>query len=58
LNALTINKVKKTGEKYSPRWMGNQGVYTVLKPKDILFGKSEQLRYDLTVVVVASVYPY
>jgi hypothetical protein len=30
----------------------------VLKPKDILFGKSEQLRYDLTVVVVASVYPY
>ena len=30
----------------------------VLKPKDILFGKSGQLRYDLTMVVVASVYPY
>ena len=27
MNALTSNKVIKPIEKYSPRWMGNQGVY-------------------------------
>jgi hypothetical protein len=40
----------------------NLGTYIldvyVLKPRNILFGKSGQLKYDLTVVVVAPVYPY
>ena len=36
----------------------NNLVVYLLKPRDILFGESGQLRYDLTVVVVASVYPY
>jgi hypothetical protein len=36
----------------------NNSVLYVLKPRNILFGKSGQLKYDLTVVVVAPVYPY
>ena len=36
----------------------NNLVLYVLKPRNILFGKSGQLKYDLTVVVVAPVYPY